>query len=209
MSRATPTYQEIYALELINSYFDMFGDLVVSDKPDIISKDKRFGIEVTSGLSENDEKAVVFTKHIDNRQLPIERKKKLVGWLETYDKYKDRLPAAYHDDGYLHILSDRINKKRSKVAGYEKTEQIGLFVSTEIINKPQSSLYEYIKVFESNQDVFSFLILDVRNWAYVIYIDTSTKKVFNYKNRQIEIMSIAKDKYDNPHNILFDTTSEE
>ena len=76
MSRSVPTLKEIYALELINTYFDQFGDLTLSDKPDIIAKDHSVGIEVTSGLSESDEKALSFEGQLNHRRTPIKRKKK-------------------------------------------------------------------------------------------------------------------------------------
>ena len=195
--RQTPTLKEIYALELINTYFEQFGILLLSDKPDLISIDGKVGIEVTSGFSENDEKAISFDQMIEQNKIKIERKRQLRGWLNTYLKYKDSLPRQYKDMGYLQILNQRIQKKRSKVKGYTKTDKLGLFITTEIDQDLRKSLYEYINIFDDNRDVFDFLILDISNWSYVIYIDDQKHKVINYEDRKYEIAAIAADKFYN------------
>lgn len=192
--RQTPTLKEVYALELINMCFEQFGNLQLSDKPDILSDDKQFGIEVTSGFSENDEIANSFRQYLDSN-IRIERKRQIRNWLSTYFKYRDSLPSAYKDYGYLQLLNQRINNKREKIAGYQKTEKLGLFITTEICQDLRKSLYRYIDIYQQHADIFDFLILDVNNWSYVIYINSATTQIINYSDRKQEINAIAEIKY--------------
>lgn len=188
MSRQTPTTEEYYAYELIRRHFD-FGELILSDKPDIISQDNLYGIEVVSALLEDENKEIsCLTKIAKGQKL----KDNDLQWYRD-NRCDYRSYSSTEDDAiFLVRISQVIQKKVEKAAAYQKVQSLGLFITTHLIANPKEQERQYVQFFEQHQETFNFLIFEIRNESLLLYIDKEKVQWIDYSDYQGEVARAAR-----------------
>lgn len=190
MSRQTPTDEEYYAYELIRRHFD-FGELILSDKPDIISQNNLYGIEVVSALLQDEHKEIAcLTKIAKGRKL----KDSDLQWYRNnccdYRSYS----SAENDAIFLVHISQAIQEKVVKAAEYQKVQSLGLFITTHLIADPKEQEQQYVHFFKQHQETFNFLIFEIRNESMLLYIDKEKVQWIDYSDYQGEIARASRER---------------
>ena len=158
MSRIYPTYDECRCYVVLT---DVFGlkNITLSDKPDLISDDKKFGIEIVSALSEDVHKVDTYFENLKDEKnkfvLPKTVKEISTGFVIGPD---DNIESD------IQKINKMIRVKRQKKNNYEKTEKLGLYITSYLTEYPNIDVNDICsKIYKDNIDEFDFIIFEFLN----------------------------------------------
>ena len=158
MSRIYPTYDECRCYVVLT---DVFGleNITLSDKPDVIFDDKKFGIEIVSALSEDVHKVNTYFENLKDEKnkpvLPKTAKEISTGFVIGPDD---------NTESDIRKINEMICVKRQKKNNYEKTEKIGLYITSYLTESPDIDVNDICsKIYKDNTDEFNFIIFEFLN----------------------------------------------
>ena len=200
MSRLIPTYDECYAFVLLSKFG--IKDCILSDKPDIISNDRTWGIEIVSALFEGEHK--LETYFIKQKEKDTSKDKD-----KDNDKKEYPLPDGYESFGYgvigpclcehklspddltiedsIKIAIDMIKKKKEKSINYH-VEKISLYITSELCFRDEERLKGIAsRMYNEAKDVFQYLYINVRDSNNLIICSKCDIFVHHYNQHEIAI----------------------
>ena len=186
MSRKEPTYEEYYMKALIEKCLPEFKSLILSDKPDLITRNKKIGIEVALCLPKDDKKF---------ESLMFKRKRKPlvsgeIKWLHEYHKTHS-IVLSDDNEEFVELVSKMVERKIGKKEQYTKTGKFGLAFVSRYIGEEQEAAKAYKEIFEQFKQQIDFLIVDIIDENCVIYIDKEKGVMRDYQEFEYDIAARA------------------
>lgn len=182
MSRQIPTDDEFHMLFLLQRVLGL-GELVPSDRPDVLSVDKHIGIEVVSCLTEDENKEEFLTEKRNRGLLSsIEQQ-----WLDAYQKYSSSKPDAAYNDKHLMLIKNNVSTKIKKRKDYASTDRFGIAIYTKYRGNVDDAKHLYTQMFKEFSDELDFAIFVVINSSTIIYIDAVVDFACDFSSRQDEL----------------------
>lgn len=189
MSRQTPTYEECYALVLLQECLNM-TNLELSDRPDIRC-DNQVGIEVVSALCEDEKRVetILLRRREGKKADPIP-----TGYTETCFLMGPTRVSKKWTPKALKLIKSTVDNKKEKVGTYHcKTDR--LFVFTELcidddtLKSIGKDLYQYAS------DTFKVLYILVRDSNCLIVCDANGVSLHYHQEKQYEYSLLAYEIY--------------
>lgn len=203
MSRQEPTYEECYALILLQECLGIF-DLELSDRPDI-KCNNQFGIEVVSALFEDEKRLeTIYSRklagkktdpipegYVETRYFTIHPKMVTEDWMKT-SKYDRSMSDA------VELIKKAMDKKSKKVSSYD-LETNRLFVFTELcidedtLKSIGRDLYQY------TQNTFQVLYILVRDANCLMVCTSDSISLYYHEKEQFSYSMMAKELWEGGH----------
>ena len=199
MSRKAPTYDECYALVILQECLNM-TDLEVSDRPDIRCNNQ-VGIEVVSALFEDDKRleSIIKRRQEGKKSDPIPE-----GYIETPYCFmhpemvsKDCMKTNKYDRSIsdaVKLIKSAIDKKTKKVSKYDcETDRLFLFAELCIDDDTLKSIGE--DVYQYASDTFKILYILARDSNCLMVCDANGVSLHYHQEKQYEYSLLAYDIY--------------
>ena len=193
MSRSIPTYDECYAFILLGKFG--LNNCQLSDKPDIISNDKTWGIEIVSALFEDEHKLeTYFHKKIEGKDFPLPNGYESFGYGIVGPSLGEHklLPEDRTIEESIKIAIDMIRKKKEKVVNYS-VEAISLYITNDLCYNDDDRLKEIaIRMYTEAKDTFQSIYINVRDANKLIVCFKDNVLIYDYHEYGYDIANEAK-----------------
>lgn len=183
---------EILCLGLLRVYFfPKFESYIHSDKPDLIDKKRREGIEVCEAIKEKDAQAIgEYSRLINGDENHFNKSLQIIKE-NGFDYSCGVLSWGVREDkDFLQDFSIVISKKLKLIDGYltNGIEKLGLVVYCE-----KSIIYDYSKEIV---DVYNELVVGKRGFDFIYFVFCYGIYYYDVSKKELSITEIKKDEYD-------------